>query len=614
MAGVLKPTTATVRNMESDYDNSLCLLESIDRLARISQVTNHQQGDQKLKEALRTKSIAACIRILATFAVSLAAMPALTAAPIVHDAEFYILQKQNAEQWAQEDTALDDRLAAFREENGGKPPNIIYILIDDIGFGDLGSRTLNMIRGYETPAINKIAKQGMRMARTYTEPSCTPTRVAMMTGRQPYRNGMGNTAVDISGFGLAEKEVTLAEMLSDQGYNTAHIGKWHMGDIKEAWPNFQGFDFAAFPIHQQGQLTIFNDDAANEEVSVGIGDNNYDDRYTIDSWLRTDASAMALGVEGKRNKPVQEVNFKAGERWTEKKYEEMNHRYQEQAMEQLRKLAKQDKPFFLNYWPLYPLTGPRAAYDEYTTPNGGTYVEKMKLVDKWIGDMMGEMETLGIADNTIVIVMGDNGHFTKYSPQSGYTPMVFRGGKGATTEGGVRVDAFVRWPGMIEADSVSGDIVHVTDLFTTLARIGGATKEIPRDRIIDGIDQTALWLNGDTHGRRDYVFLYNINALEAVVKEQYKLALPGGKMENAILADFYDLFRDTREEKPVSTEIGAWGGAKFVRMLQRHLKRKQKYPDEGPATGMPYDGITNLRPETKAAVQEFLFMMKTPEM
>jgi len=167
---------------------------------------------------------------------------------------------------------------------------------------------------------------------------------------------------------------------------------------------------------------------------------------------------------------------------------------------------------------------------------------------------------------------------------------------------------------MIESDSVVGDMVHVSDLFTTFARLGGATDEIPRDRIIDGIDQTALMLNGEAHGRRDYAFLYNINALEAVIKEQYKLAIPGGKMENAIIADFYDLFRDTREEWPVATEVGAWGGAKFVRMINRHLARKQKYPSEGPATGVPYEGIENLRPESKAAVQEFLFMMQAPAM
>ena len=533
---------------------------------------------------------------------------------IVHDAEYYILEAQNGEKWAAEDKELDKKLAEFRKKNNGRPPNIFYILIDDIGFGDLGSATLNSIRGYRTPAINKLAREGMRFSRMYTEPSCTPTRVAFMTGRQPYRNGMGNTSVDISGFGLAGKEVTLAEMLSEVGYNTVHIGKWHMGDIREAWPNYQGFDYAAFPIHQQGQLTIFHDDAADEEVTIGIGDNNYDDRYTIDGWLRTDASAMVTGVEGVRDNPVREVHMQPGERWNEAKYHEMNVRYQKQTMENLRKLAKADKPFFLQYWPLYPLTGPRTTTEEYTTPNGGTYIEKMKLVDQWIGELMDEMDKLGIADNTIVIVMGDNGHFTKYSPQSGYTPMIFRGGKGETTEGGVRVDAFVRWPGMIEADSVAGDIIHVTDLFTTLARLGSAKEKIPTDRIIDGIDQTSLMLNGDTHGRRDYVFIYNINKLEAVVKEQYKLAIPGGNIENAIIADFYDLFRDPQEKYPVATEIGAWGGAKFVRMIQRHMARKAKYPDEGPATGLPYDGIENLRPESKAAVEQFLFMQKTPGM
>jgi len=536
------------------------------------------------------------------------------AGEIIHDAEYYILKAQNGEKWAADDKSVDAKLAEFRKKNGGKAPNIFYILIDDIGFGDLGSETLNSLRGYKTPAINEVAREGMRLSRMYTEPSCTPTRVAFMTGRHPFRNGMGNTSVDISGFGLAGKEVTLAEMLSEAGYNTVHIGKWHMGDIREAWPNFQGFDYAAFPIHQQGQLTIFHDDAADEEVAIGIGDNNYDDRFTLDRWLRTDASSMVTGVEGVRGKNVQEVHMEVGERWTEAKYHEMNVRYQEQTKEQLRGLAKEDKPFFLQYWPLYPLTGPRTTTDEYTTPNGGTYVEKMKLVDRWIGELMAEMDELGIADNTLVIIMGDNGHFTKYSPQSGYTPMVYRGGKGETTEGGVRVDAFVRWPGMIEADSVAGDIVHVSDLFTTIARLGDATDKIPTDRIIDGIDQTALMLNGETHGRRDYVFLYNINTLEAVVKEQYKLAIPGGKMENAIIADFYDLFRDPQERYPVATEVGAWGGAKFVRMIQRHMKRKAKYPDEGPATGMPYDGIDNLRPESQAAVKEFLFMMKTPEM
>lgn len=532
---------------------------------------------------------------------------------IIHDSEYYILEAQNKEKWAASDKIVDAKLAAFKEKNGGKPPNIIYILIDDIGFGDLGIPELNAIRGYKTPNINKFSDEGMRFARMYTEPSCTPTRVAFTTGRQPYRMGMGDTAVDISGFGLPGKEVTLAEILSDAGYNTVHIGKWHMGDIMEAWPTHQGFDYAAFPIHQQGQLTIFHDDAADEEVSIGVGKNNYDDRFTVDNWHRPDASAMVTGVEGKRGEKVREVHHKPGERWTEAKYHEMNVRYQEQTMQHLRELANQDEPFFLQYWPLYPLTGPRTTTEEYTTPNGGTYVEKMKLLDTWIGDIMTEMDTLGISDNTIVVMMGDNGHFTKYSPQSGFTPMIYRGGKAYTTEGGVRVDAFIRWPDMIEADSIVGDIVHVTDLFTTLARFASVEDSIPTDRLIDGVDQSALALLGETNGRRDYVFIYSGNKLEQVVKERFKIKVPKDG-ENPIVAKFYDLYRDTREEWPVSTEVGAWGGAEFSRVIQRHKKRKEMYPDEPPAFGTPYDGIENLRPESKAAVEAFLFKQNSPKM
>lgn len=530
---------------------------------------------------------------------------------LVHDAEYYVLEAQNGQKWATDDESIDAKLEEFRKKNKGNPPNIVYILIDDIGFGDLGIPELNALRGYKTPAINKLATEGMRFARMYTEPSCTPTRVAFMTGRQPFRNGMGETAVDISGFGLAAKEVTLAEVLSDAGYNTVHIGKWHMGDIMEAWPNHQGFDFAAFPIHQQGQLTIFHDDAANEEVAVGIGENNYNSRFTLDGSFRPDASHMATGVEGKRGEKVREVHMKPGERWTEAKYKEMNERYQRQTMEHLRELAGKNEPFFLQYWPLYPLTGPRTAYDKYTTPNGGTYVEKMQLLDSWIGDIRTEMDRLGITDNTLLVVMGDNGHFTKYSPESGFTPMVFQGGKGYTTEGGVRVDAFACWPGMIEDYAIVNDIVHVSDLFTSIARLGGATDHIPTDSVIDGVDQSGLMLLGETHGRRDHVFIYSGDKLKAVVKEQYKLKVPGPG-ENAILAKFYDLFRDTREEFPVSTEVGAWGGAEFMRIIGRHKKRLAKYPIEPPAFGRPYDGIENIRPESAAAVEAFLMKQASP--
>ncbi len=524
-------------------------------------------------------------------------------APIIHDAEYYILEAQNAEQWAADNAEVDQLLEDFRSSNNGKPPNIINILIDDIGFGDLGIPELNAVRGYSTPHINAFSDEAMRMVRMYTEPSCTPTRVAMMTGRLPVRMGMGDTTVDIAGFGLPADEVTLAEILSDAGYATVHVGKWHMGDIPEAWPHNQGFDWAGFPVHQQGQLTIYNDDAIKEQVSVGIAD--FDDRFVLDDFFRPDPAAMVTGLEAERGGLAREVAMTAGERWTAEKYDEMNQRYQDQTLEKMRELAGGDAPFFLQYWPLIPLDNTRAGRSGPQSPNGGLYVDKMQQLDSWLGDIFNEMEALGLADNTIVIVMGDNGHFTKYSPQSGFTPMVFAGGKGDVSEGGIRVDSFIRWPGMIEADGIVGDIVHVSDLYTTLARFAGAESGIPRDRLVDGVDQSSLLLLGETKGRRDHLIVYSVHTPRAVIKDQLKLRIPGAG-ESAILADFFDVYRDTHEKYPVSTEVGAWGGQEFVRILGRHLKRKEKYPDIEPARGVPYEGIENLRPETEAAVEAFL--------
>ena len=143
-------------------------------------------------------------------AIALVAGAVLTAAStqaqegqIAHDSEYYILKAQNADMWVEDNAAVDAKVAEFRESNDGKAPNILYILIDDLGFGDMGIPELNAVRGYETPNINDFSDEAMRMVRMYTEPSCTPTRVAFTTGRLPVRMDMGDTQVDISGFWLA---------------------------------------------------------------------------------------------------------------------------------------------------------------------------------------------------------------------------------------------------------------------------------------------------------------------------------------------------------------------------------------------------------------------------
>ena len=136
------------------------------------------------------------------------------------------------------------------------------------------------------------------------------------------------------------------------------------------------------------------------------------------------------------------------------------------------------------------------------------------------------------------------------------------------------MNAFIRWPGVIEEDSLAGDMFHVSDLYTTFARLAGATDDIPTDRVIDGIDQTALLLKGEGHGRRDYVYIYEGPVLRSVVKQKFKLHLPAPGVPGAG-APMFDLNKDPREESPL-IGVALWAGASFQDMVKRHMMTIQK--------------------------------------
>ncbi|MEQ3726966.1 MAG: sulfatase-like hydrolase/transferase [Tateyamaria sp.] len=521
-------------------------------------------------------------------------------APIIHDGEFNFLRAQFGEQWDAQDVEIDARLAEIREEKGGAP-NILYVLIDDVSFGMLGNRSMNYVTGIDTPNINDLAAEGMSLMRMYTEPSCTPTRTAMLTGRHPVRAGVEEVKVALVGEGLSAEEVTIAEVLKQAGYNTAHVGKWHQGDIEQSYPHNQGFDWAAFPTHQQVQLSLMTREAMEANNMVGLDPSGQTNPFAIDQ--RFKPYGLVTGLEAEAGGLAREVDMEPGEVWTQAKYRDMNERYQSQAIEQLNKLAGEEEPFFLQYWPLYPLN---FVYDQeqQTSRNGGYMAEKLELLDVWLGDLFDEVEKLGIEDNTIVMLMADNGIFNYYSPaQSGFMELIYRGGKTQHLEGGVRTDAFVRWPGVIEAGSAAGDIVHVSDLFTTFARLGDATDFIPRDRVIDGVDQTALLLEGEGNSRRDYVYVYEGPVLRSVVKQEFKMHLPPPGLPGAA-AETFNVLRDPREE---SSQIGIalWAGASFQDMIKRHAKTIGKYPHLPLGKGVPYEGIENLRPESELAREVF---------
>ena len=527
--------------------------------------------------------------------------------PIQHDAEHYVLAAQNAQRWSADDKLVDAKLAKIRQANGGKRPNILYILIDDMGFGSLGSKRMNYVNGYRTPNINQMAQDGLSLMRMYSEPSCTPTRAALSTGRYAVRTGMNEAKADLAGEGLSHEEVTLAEVLSQADYNTVHIGKWHLGDIEQAWPHNQGFDYAEFPVHQQGQLALMHEQAEAATNVIGLSETSHSDEFILDRTFRPNPAHLVTALEAKKGGKAKEVNIKPGEAWSEAKYRDMNLRYQASTIKQLRRLAKKDKPFFLQYWPLYPLTFVRPEAPA-SSRNGGTMAESMQEVDGWIGDLLQELDTLGVSNNTLVVLMGDNGPFMQFLMSTGQSDRIYRGGKAQHLEGGVRVDAFARWPGVIAANSTVGDMVHVSDLFSSFARIAGATQYIPRDRIIDGLDQTPLFLLGEHHGRRDYVYIYEGPVLKSVVKEHYKLHVPPPG-QNPIAAPIFNLLRDPREERGLETtnsvRYGVWTSAKFVEMLQRHMVMKMRYPDRTVTRSEPYTGITNLRPETVVLKKSF---------
>jgi arylsulfatase len=527
------------------------------------------------------------VMIMCIFAVP------VCASEIIHDAEYYILESQNGKQWATEDKEINTVLAQMKEKFG-QPPNIVYILWDDTAYGAVGFPGLQKNFGYETPNLNQMAAEGINFARMYSEPACTPTRAAFLTGRIPVRHGMGVVGMPHEFSGLRKEEVTIAEVLSEAGYATAHYGKGHLGDIEESYLHNQGFDEALFtPMNQI--TSLYNPQGTAVNAVLGFSPEIYPpDPYQLDR-PGLIPEGWVMNIEGRKGEK--------GKEWcgiSNECYAKLDEESEKRSLEFIRKNAKASKPFFVQYWPnflnfLAP-EAPKKSVSGLKVP--GAFAQ----LDAYVGMVMKELKALGIAENTIFIAMADNGPMVHSPPPGwGMLPMIYRGGKGDFTEGGVRVPAFAWWPGTIDDGQVVGDMIHVTDLYTTFARLAGATQYIPSDRIVDGLDQTALLLNGDTHGRRDSVFIYTGHELAATVKGRYKRHWIGaGEAAAAGTPEaYYDLYMDPREENPQLVPLIHTQG-QFNQMVARHQLFKKKYPDVSNAKGIPYTGLSNARPETKA--------------
>lgn len=405
------------------------------------------------------------------------------------------------------------RLAAFVAAVGlagaalaETPPNIVYIVADDLGYADTGyqgSRTIS------TPALDALAATGARLTDFYVQPMCTPTRAALMTGRYPLRYGLQTGVIPGAGlYGIPLEEQLLPQVLKEAGYQTAMVGKWHLGHGSAGyWPMQRGFD--SFYGALVGEIDHF------DHASHGVPD-----------WYRG-------------NKPV-----------TDEGYDNILF-----ADEAVKVIEGHDpaKPLFLYLAftaPHTPYQAPEdwlAKYPGIEDPNAKAYAAMVSIMDDGVGRVVKALEDKGLRDNTVIVFHSDNGGvadamFAGDTKVEGGLPASnapLRDGKGTLYEGGTKVAAVVNWPGHVKAEPVDG-LIHVVDMLPTLAGLAGAK---PAGQPLDGRDVWGTIANGEASPRSEIV--YNVDPLAGALRDGnwklvWKAALPP-KVE------LFDLLADPNE-------------------------------------------------------------------
>ena len=489
------------------------------------------------------------------------------------DASYLDLKERNKSKWITEDKQIDEKLAAL-EKKFGKKPNIIYILADDVGWGEMGWQGGGKHRGTPTPELDKMAFEGMRFWGSYAEPSCTPSRIAINTGRHPVRTGLLSVLWPGQIEGLSGKEVTTAEVLSNSGYSTAMWGKWHLGEEPQHLPENQGFDYAYYglwngaPDNWPESYDMYVDRPnPNKGMFYDFpGAEKYFEKTGIDLSI-----AGYVGEKGKGRKPIEGVAGKLGP----ERQEAFETESIEQITNYIKTNSKKSKPFFI-YWATYTqqLQGSKKHQNDPHVDKVNAQASEMAAHNSHMKQLLETLKSEGIEENTLVVWISDNGPMYAFYPNSGYSWL--RGGKGDVLEGGVRVPAMAWWPGMIAPNQDPVDILHITDLFTTAARLGGALDNIPTDRITDGIDQTALLLLGEGHGRRNMIFHYSGGELGAIRYEDFKVHLKAGHGGLPGM-DFYNVMRDPGE-KYGELYPGLFAVTPIQDALREHMIMIKKFP------------------------------------
>ena len=328
-----------------------------------------------------------------------------------------------------------------------KQPNILVIWGDDIGIWNLSTYNMGMM-GYETPNIDRIAKEGLKFTDYYGEQSCTAGRSAFITGQSPIRTGLTKVGIPGADLGIQDEDVTLAAVLKDQGYATAHFGKNHLGDQDRFLPTNHGFD------EFFGNLYHLNAEEEPENPDYPQ-DPEFQKRFSPRGVIKSSADGQ---IED--SGPL-----------TKKRMETVDEEFLAASLNFIDRAHAEEKPFFVwfNSTRMHYYT--HTAEKELGLSGQGFYNDAMVGHDMLVGQLLDKLDQLGIADDTIVIYTTDNGPHYNMWPDGAITP--FRGEKNTNWEGGFRVPAMVRWPGKIPAGEISNEIMSHLDLFPTLAAAVG---------------------------------------------------------------------------------------------------------------------------------------------
>jgi len=377
-------------------------------------------------------------------------------------------------------------------------PNIVFMLVDNFGYGDLGSYGGGIIRGVPTPKLDQLAAQGMRLTNFNVEPECTPSRSALLTGRMPIRSG--TSAVELMGGleGMTPWEYTLAELLADQGYVSAAFGKWHLGDVQGRYPSDQGFDeWYGFPHSSNAPL---------RELQPG---------YDVNL---VGPEGLYVGKKGGESKRVGDYDLAMRPLF--------DREVTDRAIEYIDTHADSDKPFFL-YLPYSLPHSPPLPHPDFDRRGYSDYQNALAEIDHNAGRVIDAVDKAGIADNTIVVFASDNGPETmagigiQYGGQSDSGP--FRGEFPSAWEGAIRVPAIIRWPGHTQPGRVSNEIVSILDFYSTFAAIAGGADRVPSDRPMDSIDQSDFLFGKQEKSNREHLMIFHGQDLLAVKWRNYKI-------------------------------------------------------------------------------------------